>query len=181
MFRMGDFYETFDDDAELCSRELGIALTSRPMGKGEGRIPLAGVPHHQLERYLERLVSGGHRVAIAEQVSEPGQGLVERRILRVVTPGTVESGALLPSGAHNWLAAAAPGPADPRGAARWVLAACDVTTGELELQLLGADELAGEWARLAPRELLIPDGERSLPATQLPEGVLITRRPARRF
>jgi len=182
LFRMGDFYETFDDDAALCARELGIALTSRSMGKGEGRIPLAGVPHHQLERYLERLVSAGHRVAIAEQVSEPGQGLVERRIVRVVTPGTVESGSLLPAAAHNWLAGLAPGPVDADGAARWALAAVDVTTGELELQLLGSDELSGEWARLAPRELLIPEDDRdSIAGAVLPEGVLLTRRPTRRF
>ena len=189
LFRMGDFYETFDEDAERCARELGIALTSRPMGKEEGRIPLAGVPHHQLERALERLVGAGHRVAIAEQVSEPGHGLVERRIVRVVTPGTVESGALVPAAAHNWLAALAPGPAVPGGGPRWALAACDVTTGELELQLLAGDELGGEWARLQPRELLIPDdgdgdaddrdGGAARPA--LPPGVLLTRRPARRF
>ena len=188
LFRMGDFYETFDDDAELCARELGIALTSRPMGKGLGRVPLAGVPHHQLERYLERLVGAGHRVAIAEQVSEPGRGLVERRIVRVVTPGTVESGALVASAAHNWLAALAPAPAAADGGARWALAACDVTTGELELQLLSAEALGGEWARLAPRELLLPDAERAAAgaagnalAAAVPEGVLVTRRPARRF
>lgn len=180
---MGDFFETFDDDAELCARELGIALTSRPMGKGQPRVPLAGVPHHQLERYLERLVGAGHRVAIAEQVSEPGRGLVERRIVRVVTPGTVESGALLATAAHNWLAALAPGPAAADGTARWALAACDVTTGELELQLLASDELSGEWARLNPRELLLPEAERGRSALpdHLPEDVLLTRRRARRF
>ena len=187
LFRMGDFYETFDDDAELCARELGIALTSRPMGKSEGRIPLAGVPYHQLERYLERLVSAGHRVAIAEQVSEPGHGLVERRIVRVVTPGTVESGTLVVASAHNWLAAIAPTPVElaalDAGAPRWALAACDVTTGELELQLLTTDELGGEWARLSPRELLLPDVDRGGAGSLevLPEGVLLTRRPARCF
>jgi len=183
LFRMGDFYETFDGDAEICARELGIALTSRPMGKDEGRIPLAGVPHHQLERYLERLVGAGYRVAIAEQVSEPGHGLVERRIVRVVTPGTVENGALLAPAAHNWLAALAPAPAGPDQQPRWALAACDVTTGELELQVLPGDELGGEWARLTPRELLVPDTDArgAVAGAMLPEGVLVTRRDPRRF
>jgi len=180
LFRMGDFYETFDEDAELAAAELGIALTSRPMGKQEGRIPLAGIPYHQLDRYLERLVAAGHRVAIAEQVSEPGQGLVERRVVRVVTPGTVESGSLLPPEAHNWLAALAPAPLDADGVERWALAACDVTTGELELQLLRAAELPGEWARLTPRELLLPHDVR-LPDGGRAEHALVTERPARAF
>jgi DNA mismatch repair protein MutS len=180
LFRMGDFYETFDEDAETAAAELGIALTSRSMGKNEGRIPLAGIPYHQLERYLERLVSAGHRVAIAEQVSEPGNGLVERRVVRVVTPGTVESGSLLPPEAHNWLAALAPATLDVDGAPRWALAACDVTTGELELQLLSSEELPGEWARLAPRELLLPRDAR-LPDGGRPEQVLVTERPVRAF
>jgi DNA mismatch repair protein MutS len=180
LFRMGDFYETFDEDAETASAELGIALTSRSMGKSEGRIPLAGIPYHQLERYLERLVTAGHRVAIAEQVSEPGNGLVERRVVRVVTPGTVESGSLLPPEAHNWLASLAPATLDADGEARWALAVCDVTTGELELQLLPSEALAGEWVRLAPRELLLPRDVR-LPDAGRPEQVLVTERPARAF
>ncbi|MDA0366021.1 MAG: DNA mismatch repair protein MutS, partial [Chloroflexi bacterium] len=129
LFRMGDFYETFDADAELAARVLGIALASRPMGS-DGRVPLAGIPYHQLERYLDRLVSAGHRVAIVEQVSEPGQGLVERRVVRVVTPGTVDGGALLNERGHNWLVALA-----PAAGGRWGVASCDVTTGELELGL----------------------------------------------
>src|SRR5690606_25968738 len=122
-------------DAELAAGVLGIALTSRPMGKGEGRIPLAGIPHHQLDRYLDQLVAAGHRVAIVDQVSTPPSqggpaGLVERRVVRVVTPGTVDAGTLLEGGGHNWLVAAAPAgalapAAAPRvGAeARWGLAA----------------------------------------------------------
>jgi DNA mismatch repair protein MutS len=201
LFRMGDFYETFDADAELAARVLGIALTSRPMGSSEGRIPLAGIPYHQLERYLDRLVSAGHRVAIVEQVSEPGQGLVERRVVRVVTPGTVDHGSLLAERGHNWLVAlaaasgapgvaspgiaspgiASPGIASPGGAgARWGLAACDVTTGELELQLVADDELGGELARLAPREVLVAEGVD--PFAGWPERpALVTSRPARHF
>ena len=174
LFRMGDFYEAFDDDAAVLAETLGIALTSRPLGKAEGRVPMAGVPHHALERYLEQLVAAGHRVALAEQVEAlppgmpPGMpagaaaGLVERRVTRVVTPGTVEAGALLPAAGNNWLVALAP---ERVGAAsgRWGLAACDATTGELECRMLDAAELAGELARRAPRELLLPEPLVTLP------------------
>ena len=177
---MGDFYETFDADAERCASVLGIALTSRPMGKAEGRIPLAGIPYRSLERHLERLVAAGHRVAIVEQVGAPGQGLVERRVVRVVTPGTVEGGAPLEVGGHNWLAAAAPAEGE-----RWGIAACDVTTGELECELVDRDQLAGAWERLRPAELLLPrelapEGARA-EALELPPGVMRTPRPEREF
>ena len=90
LFRMGDFYETFDDDAKLLSKELDIALTSREMGKGQ-RIPLAGIPYHSLEPYLSKLIKRGHRVAICEQTSDPKQskGIVDRDVVRVVTAGTI--------------------------------------------------------------------------------------------
>ena len=151
---MGDFYESFDGDAKVLSDVLGIALTSRPMGREEGRLPLAGVPHHQLERHVERLVSAGHRVAIAEQVSPPGRGLMERRVVRVVSPGTVDTGAAVEGVAHNWLVAAAPAPAARATIgerAPWGIARCDVTTDELEIELLPAGELAGGWSAVAPR------------------------------
>jgi DNA mismatch repair protein MutS len=191
---MGDFYECFDDDARVLSEVLGIALTSRPMGR-EGRIPLAGVPHHQLERHLERLVAAGHRVAIAEQLSPPGTGLVERAIVRVVSPGTVDAGAAVEGGAHNWLVAAAPAAAARSAGSgerpHWGVARCDVTTGELELELVPEAELAGEWARLRPAELLLPDellsagaqgaAEVDAPAAAPPAGCARTPRPARDF
>ena len=87
---MGDFYETFDDDAVLAAKELEITLTSRSMGKGL-RVPLAGVPVHALDNYLSRLIKKGHKVAICEQISDPAppRGLVDRDVVRVVTPGTV--------------------------------------------------------------------------------------------
>ncbi len=177
---MGDFYETFDGDAEIASSLLGIALTSRPMGGEEGRVPLAGVPVRSLERHLDRLVAAGHRVAIAEQTSEPGHGLVERRVVRVVTPGTVGEGALLEGGGHNWLVALAPAEGGRSG-----LAACDVTTGELECSMLDAEQLPGEWARLQPAEVLLAeDTAADVLATEgaaLPEGALVTRRPPREF
>jgi len=184
---MGDFYETFDEDAEVAARVLGIALTSRPMGREEGRIPLAGIPYHQLDRYLDQLVAAGYRVAIGEQVSLPPSkggeaGLVERRVTRVVTPGTVDHGELLSERGHNWLLALAPATAT---GARWGLAACDVTTGELELQVVDADALAGEWARIAPREALAPEGVPERLAADLGASVrgqaMLTARPPRDF
>ena len=173
---MGDFYETFDADAETCAAVLGIALTSRPMGKAEGRVPLAGIPHRSLERHLERLLAAGHRVAIVEQVGPPGRGLVERRVVRVVTPGTVGEGALLDGGGHNWLVAVAPA----EGADGWGLAACDVTTGELECELVDGEQLAGAWARLTPAEVLLPEGLEAEPLA-LPRGAMCSRRPGREF
>ena len=185
---MGDFYETFDEDAETAARVLGIVLTSRPMGGADDRVPLAGIPYHQLDRYLDQLVAAGLRVAIADQTSLPpsrggAPGLVERRITRVVTPGTVDHGELLTERGNNWLVAVVRDASAGAGEERWGLAACDVTTGELELELLGADALAGEWARLAPREVLLPEGA-ALPAgapALLEAGALRTDRPARDF
>ncbi len=90
LFRMGDFYETFDEDAKLAAKELEITLTSRSMGKGL-RVPLAGVPAHSLDNYLARLIKKGYKVAICEQTSDPAasKGLVDRYVVRVITPGTV--------------------------------------------------------------------------------------------
>jgi len=94
-FRLGDFYETFDEDAKITSRELDIVLTSRPVSKGV-RVPMAGIPHHAAENYLSRLIDKGYHVAICEQVSdEPEDGLVPREVVRVVTPGTVVEPGLL--------------------------------------------------------------------------------------
>ena len=95
-YRMGDFYETFDNDARILARELEIALTSREMGKGQ-RVPRAGIPYHALETHLVRLVKKGYKVAICEQTSDPAtsRGLVDREVVRVVTPGTVIEDAIL--------------------------------------------------------------------------------------
>jgi len=178
LFRMGDFYETFDDDAAVVAEVLGIALTSRPMGGDGGRIPLAGIPYHALDRYLDRLVAAGHRVAIVEQTSPPGKGLVERRVVRVVTPGTVDAGSLVEERAQNWLVAASPVRAAD-GEERWGIAACDVTTGAFECSIVAGAHLAGEWTRLRPRELLLASGAPHPPA--IDDEVLVTERPARGF
>ena len=156
LFRLGDFYETFDADAELVARELDIVLTSRPVGKGQ-RVPLAGVPHHAVESYVARLIEKGYRVAIAEQMADPAlvKGIVPRQVTRVVTPGTVVEPALLDDRRPNYLAA-------------WIeddgrvgLAHADVTTGEFAVTQFAAEALdAGrhELVRLAPRECLVPEG-----------------------
>ena len=106
-FRMGDFYEMFDDDAELVARELELTLTRRDFGRGE-RSPMAGVPHHAADGYIARLIGKGYRVAVCEQVSDPAlsRGLVEREVMRVVTPGTVVDPAMLAAKRNNYLAAA---------------------------------------------------------------------------
>ena len=152
LFRMGDFYETFDDDARIVSRELEIALTSREFGAGK-RIPLAGIPYHALEPYLARLISKGYRVAIGEQTSDPAKsrGLVDREVVRVVTPGTVVEESLLEGNANNYLAAALVD-GDIAG-----LSYVDITTSEYATTQLPASELPVELARLQPAELLVAE------------------------
>ena len=158
LFRMGDFYETFDDDARLISRELEIALTSREMAKGQ-RIPLAGIPYHALEPYLARLIKKGYKVAICEQVSDPAtsRGLVDREVVRVVTPGTVIEDSLLDQKANNYLASVVV-EGDEAG-----LAYVDITTSEFATSQLPLSHLSVELGRLAPSELLAPQGQDSLP------------------
>jgi DNA mismatch repair protein MutS len=151
-FRLGDFYETFDADAEIAARELDLVLTSRPVGKNQ-RVPLAGVPYHAVEGYIARLIEKGYRVAIAEQVGEvTGKGLVAREVTRVVTPGTVVEPALLDEKRPNYLAAVVV------EEERAGLAYADITTGEFATMQLDAGAVAQELARLQPRECLIPDG-----------------------
>ena len=152
-FRMGDFYETFDDDAKLVSAELEIALTSREMGKGQ-RTPLAGFPYHSLETQLAKLISRGYKVAICEQVSDPvkSKGLVEREVVRVVTPGTVVEPQLLEAKENNYLAAVV---VDGNRAG---LAYADISVGEF-----AATEIGGEALRpLDGREPAGPGDEGAL-------------------
>ena len=152
LFRLGDFYETFDEDAGVVSRELEITLTSRTMGKGL-RVPMAGVPAHSVDSYLARLVRKGYQVAICEQLSDPALakgGLVERDVVRVVTPGTVFEDSLLDQKANNYLAAVA-----LRGPQAG-LAYVDITTGEFAATELPAAQLPLELARVGPAETLLP-------------------------
>jgi DNA mismatch repair protein MutS len=151
LFRMGDFYEIFFDDAVEAAPIMGVTLTSRPMK--EGRQPMCGVPHHSWQGYVGRLLRAGRKVVICDQVEEAaGQKLVKREITRVLTPGTVVDDAYLEPARSNWLVAAW-----ARGAAGG-LAACDVSTGELLLCQLPIDRLQSELDRLAPAELLQPPG-----------------------
>src|SRR4051794_565911 len=133
-FRLGDFYETFDDDAKLVASELEITLTTKPMGKGL-RVPLAGFPYHALHSHLKKLVSRGYKVAVCEQMEDPkkAKGIVERDVVRVVTPGTVVEEDLLSASVNNYLVAVAPAGAKdarPGVEGRNGLAYVDVTTGE---------------------------------------------------
>jgi len=151
-FRLGDFYETFDQDAETVARELEIVLTSRPIGK-EQRVPLAGIPHHALDSYLARLIAKGYKVAICEQMEEPGKGkkLVDRQVVRVVTPGTLVEENLLNRSANNYLVALLPGDGQAG------LAHVDVSTGEFACTQVETNAVAAELERLRPAELVLPE------------------------
>src|SRR3954470_6402865 len=184
LFQLGDFYETFESDARIVARVCDITLTSRELSKGD-RVPLAGVPIHRAAPHIGKLISAGYHVAICDQVSEPGKGLVERQVTRVVTPGTVAEPGLISPQENNLLVALAWGKSGVG------LAAADVTTGEImttvvEVYVLDADDqpgaamLASELQRLAPAECLIvehalfpiplPGHVTSLPATRFDHG-----------
>ncbi len=152
LFRMGDFYELFHEDARTAARVLHLTLTSRE--KGENAIPMAGFPYHQLESYLAKLIHAGFRAAICEQVEDPKQakGLVRREVTRVVTAGTLVEDALLDPTESNYLAAVAPG--DTAGLA-WI----ELSTGRFQACDVPAARLADELARIAPSELLWPEGQ----------------------
>jgi DNA mismatch repair protein MutS len=158
-FRLGDFYETFDEDARLVARELEITLTSKPMGKNL-RVPLAGIPYHSLNSHLSRLLARGYRVAICEQMEEAkaARGLVSREVVRLLTPGTVNDGALLTPSANNYLVAIKPANQAAAEAPSFGLAWLDVSTGAFGATELNAGELEAELARLSPVELLLPQG-----------------------
>ena len=162
-FRLGDFYETFDDDARTTSEVLDIVLTSRPVAKGV-RVPMAGIPFHAVDNYIGRLIEKGHHVAICEQVGDqPDKGLFPREVVRVVTPGTVVEPNLLPSGRNNYLACVYTLQSSAG------LAYVDVSTGEFAAtELTNRDvfvQLRAELKRLSPAEVLVSD------AISLPESI----------
>jgi len=152
-FRMGDFYEMFEDDARLAARELGLTLTARNNG-GAADVPLAGVPVKAATEYLRRLIALGHRVAICEQVEDPklAKGLVRREVIETVTPGTVLAEEWLERKRNNFLVAV-----DPRGGAAG-LAALDLTTGELVLETVAPEDLPTALARYEAPEVVLPAG-----------------------
>jgi DNA mismatch repair protein MutS len=173
-FRMGDFYEMFFDDAKLCARVLGLALTSRD--KGENPIPMAGFPHHAADNYIKRLVQAGHRVAICDQVQDPkeAKGLVKRDVTRVVTAGTLTEENILDSASNNFLAAVVV--SGSLAGLAWV----DVSTGRFEVEEVPLPALGDSLQRIAPAECLLADtsDDAEHPALDaLPPGCMVTRRP----
>ena len=176
LFRMGDFYELFFEDAKTASRILGLTLTSRD--KGENPIPMAGFPYHQLESYLAKLIATGLRAAVCEQVEDPKQakGIVKREITRVVSSGTLTDDALLDPLESNYLTAVALPVGDTEAAG---IAWCDLSTGRFFAAVVPLGRLNDEIARIGPVEcLLADDAEFKL---HLPAKAVLTKRPAWAF
>jgi DNA mismatch repair protein MutS len=180
-YQVGDFFETFDEDARIAARELQIVLTQRDYGPNE-RVPLAGVPVHAVETYAARLISRGYKVAICEQIGEPNGRLAERAVTRILTPGTLTEPGMVPPKQNNYLAAVV---FDARGAAG--LAYVDVSTGEFAATSFAATALPtaleAELHRLAPAECLVAEPQREQLAKLRLEGVVgaITERAANDF
>jgi DNA mismatch repair protein MutS len=154
-FRLGDFYETFDEDAEITSRELDIVLTSRPVGNGV-RVPLAGIPFHAVNNYLSRLVEKGYHVAICEQIgNQPAKGIFSRQVVRVITPGTVIEPNLLKDGTNNYIVSFV------RENDQAGISYADITTGEFAVCVLDYDisSIKAELKRLNPAEIIYPENQ----------------------
>src|SRR3954466_13200864 len=181
-YRMGDFYELFFSDAEKAARLLDITLTKRGSSAGEP-VVMAGVPFHSVDGYLARLIKQGESVAICEQVGDvaTAKGPVERKVVRVVTPGTLTDTELMNDKAEAMLLAVHQGSRHKLGLA-WL----SVTQGALQLAECAADDLEGWVARIAPSELLYSAdvtsafGQR-LKALRFASGVSLTERPAFQF
>jgi len=154
-FRMGDFYEMFNEDAVTASKVLGITLTSRGHGKA-GDVPLAGFPHHALEGYLAKMIKAGFRVAICEQVEDPkeAKGIVKREVVQIVTPGTVTSENILELKRNNYLSAIC------EKNQIWGFATADVSTGEFLVTEFSEDKLMDEIESIRPSEILIPEAQK---------------------
>ncbi len=163
-FRLGDFYEMFDEDARVASKELDLALTTRDRGKPEEeQTPMCGVPFHSSEAYIARLIAKGYKVAICEQLEDPAAatGLVERGVIRIITPGTVTDSSMLEEGRSNYLGAI--WLEDGQGAAAF----CDISTGEFCVQGFSDDSVThilNELGRFAPKEAVLSDRAEKEPA-----------------
>lgn len=168
LFRLGDFYEAFDDDARILARELDIVLTSRSMGKADGRIPLAGVPHFVLEKHLATLIARGHRVAICEQTSSvpvkgsDGKKLIQREVVRVVTAGTIIEPSLLDSKSNNYLVSFF------SDGTRAGIAYADITTGDFAATEIENRDALTELERLAPAEIILAETSNDFSNRDLP-------------
>lgn len=178
LFRLGDFYEAFDEDAKILARELDIVLTSRAMGK-DARIPLAGVPHFVIEKHLATLISRGHRVAICEQTSsvaqkgKDGKKLIQREVVRIVTAGTVIEPLLLDSKTNNYLVSFF------SDGTRAGIAYADITTGDFAATEVENKNSIAELQRLSPAEILIAETQETFSNRDLPQ--FVTRIPAETF
>ena len=178
LFRMGDFYELFFEDAKTAARVLGLSLTSRD--KGENPVAMAGFPHHQLESYLTKIISAGLRAAVCEQMENPreAKGIVKRAITRVVSRGTVTDEALLNPAESNYLLAISR--MVPKGEKKCGIAWIDLSTGRFEAAVVPAEKLSDELARIAPVELVVSEEASTLPDSWN-EGRQVTQRPAWAF
>ncbi len=171
LFRLGDFYEAFDDDARILARELDIVLTSRSMGKASSRVPLAGVPHFVLEKHLATLISRGHRVAICEQTSataikgDDGKKLIQREVVRIVTAGTIIEPSLLDSKSNNYLVSFF------SDGSRAGIAYADITTGDFAVTEIENRDALTELERLAPAEIILAEAETEFSNRDLPKFV----------
>ncbi len=184
LFRMGDFYELFHEDAKICARVLGLTLTSRD--KGENPVPMAGFPYHQLEGYLAKLIRQGYRVAVCDQVEDPreAKGIVRREVTRIVTAGTLTDEALLDPLQTNLLVAvfsATPGKSDAAGRNAQVgLAWTELSSGRLEAGIFPRAKLMDELARLEPSEVLLREDD-SLLSPGTSDEFSVTLRPTWQF
>ena len=172
LFRMGDFYELFFEDAKTVARVLGLTLTSRD--KGDNPIPMAGFPHHQLDGYLGKIIAAGFRAAVCEQVEDPklAKGLVKREVTRMVTPGTLTDDALLDPHESNYLAAIVHVRKEDVVGVAW----CDLSTGRFQAAVFAEKQLPDQLARISPSECLISDDGPPLPQFSA-RTTLVTKRP----
>lgn len=152
LYRMGDFYELFHDDAKIASSVLGLTLTSRNHG-GADKTPLAGFPHHAIDRYANRLVHAGYKIAICEQIEDPkmAKGIVKRDVIEVITAGTATEDNFIDEKSNNYIVAIN---TDSENAG---IAICDLSTGEFSLEEIPASQIEEEVTRIDPKEILIPD------------------------
>jgi DNA mismatch repair protein MutS len=181
LYRMGDFYEMFYEDAEVGSRALGLTLTSRNNG-GAAEVPLAGVPVKAVGEYIRRLVAQGFRVAVCDQIEDPklSTGVVRREVIETITPGAAFADELLDGARNNFLCALRT--ADDHGETAQVgIAAADLSTGEFRLTTVPVDDAEAVLSRFAPREIVVARGRPGNGVMPVPTGVLATEREGWEF